>query len=230
MGKPKENAFDLAEYPLFSGLSAEEAREFVAKTKSVIRSYEKGNRILRAYESNAFIGMMLEGRAQIIAEDRFGNESIGHTLERGALFGIVSAILGPDYAFTSVAAKNKTAALLIPYRELLLSGMKLGRVHGIVMKNLLTSFSLKAVLMMQKIELLSHKSLRDRLTLYLIQQSDRQKSDRVTVPSKMQLAKALECNRSALVREISAMSRARLLRCGDDWMELDTSALAKASK
>lgn len=75
--------------------------------------------------------------------------------------------------------------------------------------------------MMQKIELLSQKTLRERLILYLLQREQRQKRERVHVPGRVQLAKELECNRSALTREIGAMRSDGMLVCGADWMQLD---------
>ena len=41
------------------------------------------------------------------------------------------------------------------------------------------------------------------------------------MPGRVQLAKELECNRSALTREISAMRNEGMLACGADWMQLD---------
>ena len=41
------------------------------------------------------------------------------------------------------------------------------------------------------------------------------------MPGRVQLAKELECNRSALTREISAMRAEGMLDCGADWMQLD---------
>ncbi|MFC2338251.1 MAG: hypothetical protein ACFNUI_09715, partial [Negativicutes bacterium] len=104
--------------------------------------------------------------------------------------------------------------------SLLVAGPRLGRIHGIVMKNLLETFCRKNVLMMQKIEVLSKKTLRERLILYLLQQMERQQTKRVEVPGRIQLAKELECNRSALTQEIGAMQAAGLLSCGADWMLL----------
>ena len=98
-------------------------------------------------------------------------------------------------------------------------------MHGIVMKNLLEAFSRKNVLMMQKVELLSQQTLRERMILYLLQRERRQGSERVRVPGRVQLAKELECNRSALTREISQMQVEGLVECGEKWMRLNKEML-----
>lgn len=206
---------DLQELPLFEGLKADEVEQFIQATGAKVKRYGKEVRILKAYETNSRIGIIVEGEALVIAEDRFGNETVGHRLERGALFG----------STTAVEAVSDVLVLWVPYTALIVAGPRLGRIHGIVMRNLLRAFCRKNVLMMQKLEVLSQKTLRERLILYLLQQAGRQKTDCVKVPGRVQLAKELECNRSALTREIGLMKEKGLLECGPDWMRLDEARL-----
>lgn len=206
---------DLQELPLFEGLKADEVEQFIQATEAKVKRYGKEVRILKAYEANSRIGIIVEGEALVIAEDRFGNETVGHRLERGALFG----------STTAIEAVSDVLVLWVPYTALIVAGPRLGRIHGIVMRNLLRAFCRKNVLMMQKLEVLSQKTLRERLILYLLQQAGRQKTDCVKVPGRVQLAKELECNRSALTREIGLMKEKGLLECGPDWMRLDEARL-----
>lgn len=156
---------DLQELPLFEGLKADEVDQFIQATGAKVKRYGKEMRILKAYEANSRIG--------IIVEDRFGNESVGHRLGRGALFGSTTAIL-PEYANpTAIEAVSDVLVLWVPYTALIVAGPRLGRIHGIVMRNLLVAFCRKNVLMMQKLEVLSQKTLRERLILYLLQQMSR---------------------------------------------------------
>lgn len=206
----------LNELPLFKDLSLDEIENFIDKTDSMIKTYDSGTRVLKAYESNSKIGVIVKGEAQIVSEDRMGNEVIGHRLERGAIIGSTSAILAMDSNPTSVEALTDIVILWIPYRSLIGIGVKLGRIHGVVMKNFLESFCKKNILMIQKIELLSQKSLRERVILYLLQREKIQKSEVVQVPGRVQMAKELECNRSALTREIGHMQSEGILVCVDN--------------
>lgn len=216
---------DLQELPLFHGLKAEEVDQFIQAVDAQVQRYGKGVRILKTYARNDRIGILVEGSALVIAEDRLGNESVGHRLERGALFGSTTAIL-PKYSNPAgVESLTDVLVLWVPYQALIVAGPKLGRIHGIVMRNLLAAFCRKNVLMLQKMELLSQKTLRERLILYLLQRGDCQENDCVKVPGRVQLAKELECNRSALTREIGLMKDEGLLSCGPDWMKLDIAKL-----
>ena len=170
---------DMQELPLFHELTPAEIERFLLSTEAQVKRYGKGARILEAYQPNAQIGVMVEGVAQVVAEDRFGNETVGHTLHRGDMMGSSSAILPQVRCNTSVEALSNVLVLWVAYRSLLVAGPRLGRIHGIVMKNLLEAFCRKNVLMMQKIELLSKKTLRERLILYLLQQRERQQRERV---------------------------------------------------
>lgn len=214
---------DLQELPLFRDTSAQEVERFINNTGAAVKRYEKGSRLLKAFEPNDNIGVIVEGQAQVIAEDRWGNESIGHTLERGAMMGSISAILPSMQMMnnTSVEALTDVLVLWIPYRSLLTAGPKMGHVHGIIMKNLLEAFCWKNLLMMEKIELLSQKTLRERLIFYLLQREKRQHTDKVKVPGRVQMAKEMECNRSALTREIMAMKNAGIFMVGSDWLQLN---------
>lgn len=216
---------DLQSVPLFKELLPDEIEKFVKFTGTTVKRYPRGERVLEAFTPNANIGVIVRGEAQLLALDRLGNETVGHSLESGSMFGTVSAILGEDLVATSVQLTTDAVIMWLPYRSLLIAGPKLGRMHGIVMKNLLEAFSRKNVLMMQKVELLSQKTLRERMILYLLQRERRQGSERVRVPGRVQLAKELECNRSALTREISQMQADGLIECGDKWMRLNKEML-----
>lgn len=211
---------DFQNVPLFKGLSQVEAEKFIKFTGTTFKNYPRGERILEAFAPNANIGILVTGEAQILSLDWLGNENVGHVIESGAIFGSVSAILGEDLIATSVRLTTDATVMWIPYRSLLVAGPNLGRIHGVVMKNLLETFSRKNVLMMQKVELLSQKTLRERVILYLIQREKRQQSEWIKVPGRVQLAKELECNRSALTREIAQMQADGLVDVDGKLMKL----------
>ena len=220
---------DLVTLPFFQDLSQDEIHRFLHATGTIFKRYAKGERILRADQENGSIGVLLDGRAQVLTEDRFGGESASHLLERGALLGSSSAILrAPGLA--SVEALTDVHVLWVTWRALITAGTRLGRIHGIVMKNLLEAFCRKNYLMTQTIEVLSQKTLRERIILYILQREQRQGLHRVAVPGRTQLARELSCNRSALTREIGTMEREGLLHVSEDGIELDHAKLDEGTR
>ena len=210
----------LEELPIFAGLKPEEVQSFIRHTAAVVKQYERKDRLLAAYEENDQLGIIVQGTAQILTEDWLGNENVGHRLERGALVGVNSAILSAECSGSAVEAITPMQVMWIPYRALLVSGPRLGRIHGIVMKHVLEALARKNLLMVEKMEVLSKKSLRERIIIYLLQREKRQKNEQVAVPGRVQLAKELDCNRSALTREIGLMQEEGLLETGPDWLRL----------
>lgn len=207
--------------PLFGGLTFDEICRFIDKTGTIFKKYDVGTRILKSYNPNSKIGVMVSGEAQIVSEDIMGNEIIGHRLQRGSLIGITSAILALDNNPTSVETLSDVEILWIPYQALIGVGVTLGRIHGIVMKNFLESLCQRNLMMMQKIELLSQKSLRDRIILYIMQREKQQNTINVQVPGRVQMSKELECNRSALTREIGRMESDGLIVCKNNRIQLN---------
>ena len=210
----------LEELSIFAGLKPEEVQSFVRHTVAVVKQYGRKDRLLEAYEENDQLGIIVQGTAQILTEDWLGNENVGHRLERGALVGVNSAILSAECSGSAVEAITPMQVIWIPYRALLVSGPRLGRIHGIVMKHVLEALARKNLLMVEKMEVLSKKSLRERIIIYLLQREKRQKNEQVAVPGRVQLAKELDCNRSALTREIGLMQEEGLLETGPDWLRL----------
>lgn len=212
---------DLTEISFFRGLTKEEIEKFIKSTQAKIKTYIKGTRVIESFVPNSNIGILIKGTAQIISLDRFGNEFIGHSLDGGSMLGVTSAILGENAAADAIELITDAVVLWIPYSSLLISGPKLGKIHGVVMKNFLESFSRRNFLMMQKINLLSQKSLREKVIVYLLQGEKNQKSAKVKIPGRVHMAKELECNRSALTREIAQMQTEGLVECGKNWMRLN---------
>lgn len=221
--------YNLTELPLFRDLTATDIAGFIAHMEARVEIYPRGERLLRAYELNSQLGFVLRGEGQVVVEDCFGNESVGHRIERGAMLGASSAILTLRLPM-AVEALSEVHALWLEYGTLVTRGPRLGRVHGIVMKNILELFCRRNVRMMQKLEIISQKSLRERVILYIMQREMQQLDEpRVSVPGRIQLARELECNRSALTREIGLMQREGLLICGEGWMQLDHARLVAST-
>ena len=207
--------------PIFSGISEEEASLFVRQVGGYVQSFPKGNRISYTHGGNPRIGILLHGLVQVFLTDPFGHEVLGYELKDGALFGNVWAVVGTDVCSSMMLEmRNATTILWLPYRELEKAYEETGGIQGTVARNLFCIVTRMMFSMLQKIEVLSQHTVRGRLRLHLIQQEKAQGSHRVQVPGRVQLAKVLECNRSALTREIGHMEDEGVLVCGDGWMEL----------
>lgn len=127
----------------------------------------------------------------------------------GGVFGDVlggSSLSSP----VSVVATVNCEILLIPYEQLLLSDGSSARQR--VLQNLVRTISDKYFLLSRRIDLLVLKSLRAKICAYLLSEAEQHSSLTFTIPfSRIQLADYLNCDRSALSRELSLMQKERLL-------------------
>lgn len=120
MQKIDVSAFDMAGMEVFAGLQIPKTEKFVQQTAATVKTYAKRERILHAYRENSHIGILLRGKAQTIAEDWLGNETVGESLERGSLLGVTSAILSAEYNDSSAeagATPEQLAGIRLKLRE-----------------------------------------------------------------------------------------------------------------
>ena len=100
--------------------------------------------------------------------------------------------------------------LLLPYERLLLSDGS--PAHQRVLQNLVRTISDKYFLLSRRVDLLLLKSLRAKVCAYLLSEAEQQGSMTFTIPfSRIQLADYLNCDRSALSRELSTMQKEGLI-------------------
>ena len=216
-----EQEIDFQGLPIFSGIDEEEASLFVRQVGGYVQTFSKGARIPYTHGELPRIGIVLSGLVQVLLADPFGNEVLAYELKEGALFGNVWAVVGTDVCSSMMLEmRTRVSILWLPYREMEKVYVETGGVQGTVARNLFTILSRMMFAMVQKIEVLSQHTVRGRLRLHLIQQEKAQGTRKVKVPGRVQLAKVLECNRSALTREIGRMGDGGLIVCGDGWMEL----------
>ncbi len=130
-------------------------------------------------------------------------------VEPGGVFGDVlggSSLASP----VTVLAATACEVLLVPYEQLLLSDGS--PAHQRVLQNLVRTISDKYFLLSRRVDLLVLKSLRAKVCAYLLSESEQPGSLTFSIPfSRIQLADYLNCDRSALSRELSLMQRDGLL-------------------
>ena len=130
-------------------------------------------------------------------------------MEAGGVFGDVlggSSLASP----ITVVAECPCEVLLLPYDRLLQPGSDPARQQ--VLQNLVRTISDKYFLLSRRVDLLILKSLRAKVCAYLLSEAEYHHSMTFTIPySRIQLADYLNCDRSALSRELSLMQRDGLL-------------------
>ena len=194
---------------LFNGLTSEELQTLLAQLGAVMRSYGKGEALVLAGEPNRRVGIVLSGELEAYRPGPQGARIPITRMEPGGVFGDVlsgSSLASPVTVMASVPCE----VLLIPYERLLLSDGS--PAHQQTLRNLVRTISDKYFSLSRRIDLLVLKSLRAKVCAYLLSEAERAGSLTFSIPfSRIQLADYLNCDRSALSRELSQMQRDGLL-------------------
>ena len=194
---------------LFAGLDTEDLRTLLAQLGAAVRSYGKGEALVLAGEPNRRVGVVLTGELEAYRPAPGGARIPITHMEPGGVFGDVlggSSLASP----VTVLAASSCEVLLIPYERLLLSDGS--AAHQRVLQNLVRTISDKYFLLSRRVDLLVLKSLRAKVCAYLLSEAERAGSMTFSIPfSRIQLADYLNCDRSALSRELSLMQRDGLL-------------------
>ena len=160
-------------------------------------------------DGRGLLGIVTEGSAVVERIDREGGRAILEHLEPGGVFGDVlsgSSLASPVTVMASVPCE----VLLIPYERLLLSDGS--PAHQQTLRNLVRTISDKYFSLSRRIDLLVLKSLRAKVCAYLLSEAERAGSLTFSIPfSRIQLADYLNCDRSALSRELSTMQKEGLI-------------------
>ena len=188
---------------LFAGLSAAELSTLLSRLGASVRSYGKGEALVLAGEPSRRVGIVLSGELEAYRPAPGGVRIPIARVEPGGVFGDVlggSSLSSP----VTVLAAAPCEVLLLPSDG--------SPAHQRVVQNLVRTISDKYFSLSRRIDLLVMKSLRAKVAAYLLSEAARAHSLTFSIPfSRIQLADYLNCDRSALSRELSTMQREGLI-------------------
>ena len=194
---------------LFTGIDADSLRALLGELGAVIRTYGRGEALVLAGAPNRRVGVVLSGGIEAYRPAPGGAHIPITRMGPGGVFGDVLGGSSLDSPVT-VVASSSCEVLLFPYERLLLPDGSPARQK--LLQNLVRTISDKYFLLSRRVDLLVLKSLRAKVCAYLLNEAEQQGSMTFTIPfSRIQLADYLNCDRSALSRELSLMQRDGLL-------------------
>lgn len=196
---------------LFAGISAGAALEFLALQRPRLRALEAGETVVEEGEAVGDIGLVLLGALHGGSLDADGRQSLIARIGAGHAFGEVLACTGGHASPVTVFAAEPSLVLLLDYKRLIAPGAD-SPTRSAVTANLLRMVGLQFFALHEKIGYLTRRTLRERISAYLANESRRSGARSFTVPLDREgMAEYLGADRSALSRELSAMRRDGLI-------------------
>ncbi len=194
---------------LFKGISEKEKYKLFTLLRSHLYTFDANHNIIPTIKNDNIIGIILEGKADIIKINYNGDKTFIEELNINDLFGTnISTLYSNEI---EIITKEKTIVSIIDYKNLLKEENTNKRYYNIFMQNLFDILNNKIKEKNNRISVLTNKTIRNRLLEYF--------STNITKGSKYvylpfnfsNLAAYLGVDRSAMTRELKYMKEERLI-------------------
>lgn len=197
---------------LFAGVGEGEIESMLSCLGARLKTYKKGEYVFRQGEHISDITVLLEGNLHIRQDDFWGNRSILGEIVVGEMFGEAYATKDSGALLNDVVAIEDSVVVFFDVKRILTTCSSACRFHAIVVQNLFFAISEKNRKLVQKLEILSKRSTREKLISYLSEQAKKQNSGSFLIPfNRQQLADFLSVDRSAMSNELCKMRDEGLL-------------------
>ncbi len=202
----------LTSLPLFAGIREQDLPAMLQCLGSYCKTYKKNEIIFLESHKIRSIGVVLDGTVHMIKEDMEGYQTLLVSIGEREVFGETFACGSLIDARVSFLAARDCNILFLPFHKVLHSCKQTCAFHHRLIENMVRLIGDKNVQLMDKITVVSKRTLRDKILAYLRLQQEEQGKSSFTIPlGRMELAAYLCADRSALTRELSAMQQDGLI-------------------
>ena len=203
---------EIKDLDLFYGIKEQDLGAMMACIGGRVKTYKKGSFISLEADEMKWIHVVLSGTVHMLKLDIWGNETILSVIGENQLFGETFAGSSDPVASVSFRSAKNTRLLSIPFYRIMHTCTTACVFHHRVVENMVSLIADKNKALMEKLEIISQKTLRKKILSYLSFQSRKHDSDKFTIPlGRIELANYLCVDRSALTRELTAMKEEGLI-------------------
>lgn len=192
--------------PLFTGIAPEERKALLDCISYRVVAVKKGDIISFEEEQIKQIGIVLSGSVDIVKEDIWGSKTLLLRIGKDEMFGETFACGDDNISVVTFFASENAKILFLPFYRVMHNCTMACVFHHRLIENMVAIMAKKNKDYMQKIEIISKRTIREKLLTYLSIQAQIQKSRYFELPlGRVELAEYLCVDRSALTRELSKM-------------------------
>ena len=198
---------ELERSPLFQGISYDEYRRLLTCFQAVQRSYRPEEMIYDFSKPNQnAVGIIERGAASLIRIDADGVATVLEELHAGGVFGKDLAFAGSREDSLEVVCRTACDVLFIDYPHILKRCENACYHHSLLVQNMLRLMADKAQSLSERVDVLSRRSIREKLLCYFRQQSEKEGANTFTLPFSLStLADYIATDRSAMMRELKRL-------------------------
>lgn len=199
----------MAKYSIFNNIEESDVKKMLNCFEAKKLHYKKDTTILSNIANTTDIGIIESGSAIIIRYNYNGTRTIIDKLTTGEIFGSFSTSHSEELYLIST---EETDIIFFNYNRLINRCKKNCEYHNRLIENMLHILSIKMKTFNERIEVLTKKTIREKLLAYFNILTKKQISKSITFPfSLTDLADYLSIDRSAMMREIKNMKEEGLI-------------------
>ncbi len=184
----------------FQNISPKNREKLLYTLESSRLTFPKNELILSNINQGNIIGIVIKGMMQIIKTDYNGTRTIIEELEENDIFGTIISPLSNEY---DILTKEESTVYIIDYDEIKNLDLENKSYYNQFLKNLLEIIILKIEERNNRIEILTKKTIRNKLLEYFNIESKKNGLRVINLPFNFtDLADYLAIDRSAMSREL----------------------------
>ena len=192
--------------PLFHGIKPEEMKPMLSCISYHIGAYKKDEIISFEEENIKHIGIVISGAVDMIKEDLWGNKTMLVRMRKNEVFGETFACGEDNLSVVTFLVSEDAKILFMPFDRVMHSCTMACRFHHQLIENMVRIIANKNRDLMRKVEVVSKRTIREKLLAYLSIQAQLQGTRYFEIPlGRVELAEYLCVDRSALTRELVKM-------------------------
>ena len=198
--------------PLFQGIKPEDRTAMLSCIGYHVADFSKGGIVAFEGENLKHIGIVLSGAVDMVKEDLWGNKTMLVRARQNDIFGETFACSQDNLSVVTFVVAEDARILFMPFARVMHSCTMACGFHHRLTENMVGIIAAKNRDLMRKLEVVSKRTIREKLLTYLSLQAQTQRSRYFEIPlGRVELAEYLCVDRSALTRELAKMKEEGIL-------------------
>ncbi len=198
---------------LFREISTEEAKQVITCIQPRVARYPSGEIVVLAGEPQDHFGLVLSGSVQIARANVRGENTLMGVVCAGDSFGELAAFSGEATWPATVVAKEACTVVFVRPQSIAGTCSRSCAGHRQLILNALRIVSQRALMLRTKIEYLSYRTLRARISAFLLDHLRESGRGKFDLPyTRAEFADFLNVSRPSLSREMGRMQKEGIIR------------------
>jgi len=206
---------------LFDGIESNDKKRMIDCFNIRRQKFDVGETVCDFDKNGDVLGIIMSGNVSLIRNDISGNRVVLENLTENDVFGEMIAFSDESERGVYAVCERKCEVAFVIYEHIAKRCENACRCHTLAVENMFRVVTKKTQRLSERIEILSNRSIREKLLSLFNIYSQKEGCDAFELPFSLSyLAEYICADRSAMMREIKRMSDEGLIRTDRRKIEL----------